>query len=62
MKLKNNDFPQNKRLLDIFSTNNHRRPHLSNDMLTSIQIHMQNKLKRKQYKSKKLSNDVIAQL
>jgi hypothetical protein len=41
---------------------NNRRPHLSNQMLTPLQMHQQNKLKRKQYKSKKLSNEVITQL
>ena len=32
---------------------NNQRPHLSNHMLTPIQMHKQNLLKRKQYKSKK---------
>lgn len=41
---------------------NDQRPHLSNQMLTPIQMHAQNKLKRKQYKSKKLNNDAIVQL
>jgi len=41
---------------------NNRRPHLSNDMLTPVQMHKQNKLKRKTYKSKKLNNDIIVQL
>lgn len=41
---------------------NNKRPHLSNQMLTPIQMHEQNKLKRKQYKSKKLNNDIIVQL
>jgi len=41
---------------------NNLRPHLSNHMLTPIQMHMQNKLKRKQYKSKKLNNELIVQL
>ncbi len=45
--------------IDIY---NNRRPHLSNQMLTPVQMHQQKKLKRKQYKSKKLSNDVITQL
>lgn len=45
--------------IDIY---NNRRPHLSNQMLTPAQMHQQNKLKRKQYKSKKLSNDIITQL
>ncbi len=41
---------------------NNRRPHLSNHMLTPIQMHKQDKLKRRQYKSKKLNNHVIVQL
>ena len=41
---------------------NHVRPHLSNHMLTPVQMHEQNKLKRKQYKSKKLNDDLIVQL
>ena len=41
---------------------NNKRPHLSNHMLTPQQMHKQNKLKRKQYKSKKLNNDIIVQL
>ncbi len=41
---------------------NNQRPHLSNQMLTPIQMHRQQKLKRKQYKSKKLNNDIIVQL
>ena len=48
-----------KNAINIY--NNHR-PHLSNYMLTPEQMHQQNKLKRKQYKSKKLSKDVITQL
>jgi len=35
---------------------------LSNHMLTPIQMHKQDKLKRKHYKSKKLNNDIIVQL
>ncbi len=38
------------------------RPHLSNHMLTPIKMHKQKLLKRKEYKSKKLNNDVIVQL
>jgi putative transposase len=38
------------------------RPHLSNHMLTPEEMHKQQKLKRKHYKSKKLNNDVIVQL
>jgi len=45
--------------IDIY---NNQRPHLSNQMLTPIQMHKQQKLKRKQYKSKKLNNDIIVQL
>ena len=48
-----------KNAIDIY---NNQRPHLSNQMLTPVQMHKQNILKRKQYKSKKLSNNVIAQL
>ncbi|MEO9661024.1 MAG: hypothetical protein ABJG16_07400, partial [Maribacter dokdonensis] len=33
---------------------NNIRPHLSNHMLTPKQMHLQNKLKMKQYKSKNL--------
>jgi transposase InsO family protein len=39
-----------KNAIDIY---NNQRPHLSNHMLTPKQMHQQNKLKRKQYKSKK---------
>jgi len=39
-----------KNTIDIY---NNQRPHLSNQMLTPIQMHKQQKLKRKQYKSKK---------
>ncbi|WP_157609318.1 integrase core domain-containing protein [Psychroflexus torquis] len=35
------------------STYNNFRQHLSNHMLTPVEIHKQNKLKRKHYKSKK---------
>ncbi len=41
---------------------NDRRPHLSNHMLTPLQMHKQQILKRKQYKTKKLNNDIIVQL
>ena len=41
---------------------NNLRPHLSNQMLTPMQMHSQQKMKRKQYKSKKLNNDIIIQL
>ncbi len=48
-----------KNAIEIY---NNQRPHLSNHMLTPVQMHAQNKLKRKQYKSKKLNNDIIVQL
>ena len=48
-----------KNAIDIY---NNQRPHLSNYMLTPDKMHEQNRLKRKQYKSKNLSNDVIAQI
>ncbi len=41
---------------------NDLRPHLSNHMLTPQQMHKQNKLKRKQYKSKKLNDASIIKL
>ncbi len=48
-----------KNAIEIYNT---FRPHLSNHMLTPKEMHNQNKLRRKQYKSKKLNNDVIVQL
>jgi transposase InsO family protein len=48
-----------KNAIEIY---NNQRPHLSNQMLTPMQMHAQDKLKRKQYKSKKLNNDIIVQL
>ena len=48
-----------KNAIEIY---NNQRPHLSNHMLTPIQMHKQQNLKRKQYKSKKLNNDIIVQL
>jgi|TARA_R110002051_G_C8679049_1_gene491516 transposase InsO family protein len=45
--------------IDIY---NNKRPHLSNHMLTPMQMHRQQTLKRKQYKTKKLNNDIIVQL
>jgi len=48
-----------KNAIEIY---NNQRPHLSNHMLTPINMHKQNKLKRKRYKSKKLNNDIIVQL
>ena len=57
------EFKVKKKLIkNAIETYNHLRPHLSNQMLTPIQMHAQNKLKRKQYKSKKLNNEVIVQL
>ena len=57
------DFGLKKKLIsNAIEIYNHKRPHLSNHMLTPMQMHKQSKLKRKQYKSRKLSNDVIAQL
>jgi transposase InsO family protein len=47
-----------KNAIEIY---NDQRPHLSNHMLTPLQMHAQNKLKRKQYKSKKLNNVIIVQ-
>jgi len=40
---------------------NSLRPHLSNHMMTPNMMHKQQKLKRKQYKSKKLNNHIIVQ-
>ena len=57
------DFSLKQRLIaNAIRTYNQLRPHLSNHMLTPILMHEQNKLKRKQYKSKKLNNDIIVQL
>ena len=48
------DFDVKKKLIsDAIKIYNHKRPHLSNHMLTPMQMHEQNKLNRKQYKSKK---------
>jgi len=41
---------------------NNFRPHLSNHMLTPVEMHKQKKLKRKQYKSKKLNDASIVKL
>ena len=48
-----------KNTIEIY---NNQRPHLSNQMLTPMQMHKQDKLKRKTYKSKKLNNVNIIQL
>ena len=47
---------------DAVNLFNSIRPHLSNHMLTPNMMHKQKTLKRKQYKSKKLNNEVIVQL
>jgi putative transposase len=44
------------------STYNNFRTHLSNHRLTPVEMHKQNKLKRKQYKSKKLCDANIVKL
>jgi len=57
------NFQRKKALIkNAISIYNNQRPHLSNHMLTPLQMHRQNKLKRKQYKSKKLNNHRIVQL
>ncbi len=57
------DFKVKKKLVkNAIEIYNNIRPHLSNQMLTPIQMHAQKKLRPKQYKSKKLNNDVIVQL
>ena len=48
-----------KNAIEIY---NNQRPHLSNQMLTPMKMHKQKKLKRKQYKAKKLNNVNIVQL
>jgi len=56
------DFKVKKKLIkNAINIYNTKRPHFSNHMLTPIQMHKQNKLKRKQYKTKKLNNDIIVQ-
>ena len=47
---------------DAINLYNSVRPHLSNHMLTPNKMHAQEKLKRKQYKTKNLNNDVIVQI
>ncbi|WP_298556777.1 IS3 family transposase, partial [uncultured Algibacter sp.] len=58
--IKNFDIKE-KLIEDAINIYNSIRPHLSNHMLTPIQMYEQNKLKRKQYKSKKLNNHMIVQ-
>lgn len=58
-----NDFKVKKKLVkNAIEIYNNIRPHLSNQMLTPKQMHVQKKIRPKQYKSKKLNNDVIVQL
>ena len=57
------DFKIKKKLVkNAIEIYNNIRPHLSNEMLTPIQMHAQKKIRPKQYKSKKLNNDLIVQL
>jgi len=57
------DLELKKKLIkDAIQIYNSFRPHLSNHMLTPQQMHKQNKLKRKQYKSKKLNDASIVEL
>jgi len=57
------DLELKKKLIkDAIEIYNSFRPHLSNHMLTPQQMHKQNKLKRKQYKSKKLNDASIVEL
>ena len=48
-----------KNAIEIY---NNFRPHLSNHILTPQEMHKQNKLQRKQYKSKKLNDAGIVKL
>jgi len=48
-----------KNAIEIY---NNYRPHLSNQMLTPLKMHKQNKLKRKTYKAKNLNNNIIVQV
>jgi transposase InsO family protein len=57
------DFEVKKELIkSAIKIYNTKRPHLSNHMLTPMQMHSQKKLKRKQYKIKNLNNDTIVQV
>jgi len=51
-----------KFIKDAVNIYNLMRPHLSNHMLAPSMMHKQQKLKRKQCKSKKLNNGAIVQL
>ncbi len=58
-----NDIELKSQLIkDAIEIYNNQRPHSSNHMLTPKQMHQQNKLKRKQYKSKKLNDASIVKL
>jgi len=48
-----------KIIKEAIATYNKLRPHLSNHMLTPIEMHKQNQLKRKSYKTKKLNDASI---
>jgi putative transposase len=57
------DFKIKKKLIkNAINIYNTKRLHLSNHMLTPIQMHAQKKFKRKQYKTKNLNNDLIVQV
>lgn len=51
-----------KLIKEAIAIYNNERPHLSNYMLTPDQMHKQNKIAMKTYKSKKLVNEIIEQL
>ncbi|WP_236642068.1 IS3 family transposase [Dokdonia sinensis] len=58
-----NDIEVKKQLIkNAIQIYNNQRPHLSNHLLTPQQMHQQNKLSRKQYKSKKLNDARIVKL
>jgi len=52
----------NKVIKNAIEIYNNKRPHLSCAYHTPNQMHQQNKIKIKSYKTKKLSNDVVAEL
>jgi putative transposase len=57
------DFKIKKKLIkNAINIYNTKRAHFSNHMLIPIQMHEQNKLKRKQYKTKNLNNEIIVQV
>lgn len=53
---------KSKLITNAIKIYNNLRPHLSNYMLTPTEMHKQNKLKRKQYKSKKLNDISVVKL